>query len=95
MEPSNGADLPARMLAPTVDKEAHRPAAQESGYQLTSRRHASRLNPEPSLLSPMGPLLGGAALSVLWWLSIRQTLVVRRFRYTPRLSRGPPLLQPA
>ena len=95
VEPSNGADLPARMLAPTVDKEANRPAAQESGYQLTTRRHAVRLNTEPPLLTPMVAFLGGATLSVLWWLSVRQRRVVRRFRCTPKLSRGPPLPQPA
>jgi hypothetical protein len=88
----NRSDLAPRVLAATLDDGAQRPAAQEFGHQLTSPRRATRLNTDAPLVSPIGALLGGA-LSVLWWLSIQQSRVLRRFRYAPRLSRGPPLSQ--
>jgi hypothetical protein len=89
---SRGADLAARVLAPTFDEGAIRGATQDFNHQLTSRR-ATRLNTEPSLVRPAGVLSVGIALSVLWLLSLEQIRALHRFRYASRLSRGPPLLQ--
>ena len=89
---SGGADLAARVLAPTFDEGAIRDATQDFTHQLTNR-HATRLNTEPSLVRPAGAARVGIALSVLWLLSIEQIRALHRFRYASRLSRGPPLLQ--
>jgi len=91
-KPSRGADLAARVLAPTFDEAAIRGATQDFTHQLTSRQ-ARRLNTEPSLVRPAGAPWVGIALSVLWLLSLGQISVFHRFRHASRLSRGPPLLQ--
>jgi hypothetical protein len=87
-----GADLAARVLAPTFDEGAIRGATHDFNHQLTTR-HATRLDTEPSLVWPAGALRVAIALAVLWLLSLERIRALHRFRYAPRLSRGPPLLQ--
>lgn len=91
-EPPRGADLAARVLAPTFDEGAMRSATQEVNHQLTSQ-HATRLNPERAVVGPVSALLVGVALSVVWLLRFERIRVLHRYRYSSKLSRGPPLLQ--
>jgi hypothetical protein len=90
--PSGGADLAARVLAPTFDEGAIRRATQDFDHQLTSQLATS---PEsgPSLVRLAGDFWLRIALPVLWLLSLEQIQALHRIRNAPKLSRGPPLLQ--
>jgi hypothetical protein len=90
--PAEGADLAARVLAPPFDEGAIRSPIQELSQQLTSR-HTTRLIPDPKLGHPIAAVRAGVTLSVLWLLSQEQSRDRPRFHRSPRLSRGPPLLQ--
>jgi hypothetical protein len=91
-KPPRGADLAARVLAPTFDEGAIRGATQDFNHLLTSR-HTTRLSAEPSLVRPAGAFRVGIALSLIWLLSLEQIRALHRFLHSSRLSRGPPLLQ--
>ena len=89
---AEGADLTARVLAPTFDEGATRSATQEFSYLFTTR-HATRLSTDPKPGHPISVLVAGIALSVLWLLRPNQNRALHRIHCSPRLSRGPPLLQ--
>jgi hypothetical protein len=79
------------MLAPTFDEGALR-SALDVHYRLTNR-HATRLSTQPPLVHSINALLMGLALFVVWLLIPEQTRARHRYRYLPRLSRGPPPLR--
>src|ERR671919_438498 len=89
-EPPRGADLAARVLAPTVDEGAIRGTTPEVNHQVASR-HVTKPNPAASLV--IRALLAGVGLAVLWLVASHRLRVPQRSRHSPRLSRAPPLFQ--
>jgi len=91
-EPSRGADLAARVLAPTFDEGAIRGAAKAFNHQLTSR-DVTRFNGGPSLVLSAETIPVGIAVFALWLLRVEQIRLVHSFYRATRVSRGPPLLR--
>ena len=94
MEPPQGADLAARVLAPTFNEGIVRDRAAGVTHQLTGR-DTKRVHPidplaglAPFLVATFGP-------AVMWLISSDLIGLTRRVRRSRRLSRAPPLLQPA
>jgi len=90
-EPPGGADLAARVLAPTVDEGAIRSATHDVNHHLTSRQ-ATRLSSAPSVMSLARILQAGVAFSILWLLGRERIRSRHRLRCSLTLGRGPPLL---
>jgi len=90
-EPSGGADLAARVLAPAVDEGAIRNATPDVNHHLTSRQ-ASRLSSAPSVMGLVRVLQAGVAFSILWLLGRERIRSRHRLRRSLTLGRGPPLL---
>ena len=90
--PSRGADLAARVLAPTFDEGTIRGAAKDLNHQLINQ-DITRAGGGQSLVATAGTIPVGIAVFVLWLLGVEQIRLVHRFYRASRVSRGPPLFR--
>lgn len=91
-EPAQGADLAARMLAPTWDEGAVARAAPEVKPQPRSL-HVKRFHSAANFVYLFAFILGLLGFAFLWLIASDHVRPIVRFRHSSRLSRAPPPLQ--
>ena len=88
-----GGALVARVLAPTVD-EGLQEAATDVKHQLGVRQ-LKRWHPSLTSVGTFGASVAATALVVLWIVATHRGRLNFVYRFSKRLSRAPPRLQPA
>jgi hypothetical protein len=91
-EPARGADLAARILAPTWDEGTVARAAPEVKPD-PRRQYVKRFRSAANLASLAAFTLGTLGLGFLWLTASNRVRAIGRFRRSSRLSRAPPPLQ--
>jgi hypothetical protein len=91
-EPAQGADLAARMLAPTWDEGTVARAAPEVKPQPRSK-YVNRFHPTATFVYLFAFILGLLGVALLWLIASNHVRPFARFRHSSRLSRAPPQLQ--
>jgi hypothetical protein len=91
-EPAHGADLAARILAPTWDDGAVTPAAAEAKTQPRGQ-YLRRLQPTTDVAYLTGVMRAALAFAFLWLFTSGHARPVVQIRHSSRLSRAPPPLQ--
>jgi hypothetical protein len=85
-------DLVARVLAPTLDEAAMRNG--DAKHQL-SLRQLKRWRPSFASVPAVALFLGSTALVVYWIVALYRARLFFACRFSNRLSRAPPAIQPA
>lgn len=91
-EPPRGADLAARILAPTWDEGTVARAAPEVKPDPRGQ-YVERIRSAANFASLAAFTLGTLGLGFLWLTASNRVRAIVRFRRSSRLSRAPPLLQ--
>jgi hypothetical protein len=89
-----GSALVARVLAPTVDEGTLQEAATNVKHQLGVRQ-LKRWDPSLTSVGTFGASVAATALVVLWIIATHRGRLNFVYRFSKRLSRAPPRLQPA
>jgi hypothetical protein len=91
---AEGSALVARVLAPTVDEGTLQEAAADVKHQLSGRQ-LKRWRPNLTFMATIASSVGATALVVFWIVATHRGRLNFSYRFSNRLSRAPPTLQPA